>query len=461
MGQLQHVSRDSMERFFRSETAEEEGRQIVRHLVSGCSRCLELAQEVCLLSGFLTEEDLASAGFDSDPESYAAAFLRLLRQSDPGERRLAHEKLRAVGQWAELETLSPGQRLLRVRHEERFQNWGLFERLLEKAQEQVWRDPVSAVDVAHLALVVADRLAPDRYGVGRVADFRAAALAAVGNAKRLATDFDGSQAAFIEARQAFAAGTRDPLQEAHITSLEGSLLKDLGDLEGAARRLERAVEIYREAGDRHLEGRTLLKESEALGHLDPARGVELVQAALALIDPVREPRLEICARHNLIWFLNDSGKPWEALVLLETSRPLYRQFPDTWPRLSLRWVEGRIARNLGDLEDAEHTFQSLWQDLWRRELHHLLILLSIDLAEVQVARGRQAEAVRLVREVHPLLQRWGMHTEGLALWLLFQESLAAGKIRADTFRRMAEYVRRAWFRPLADREAPLPGPPES
>ena len=164
----------------------------------------------------------------------------------------------------------------------------------------------------------------------------------------------------------------------------------------------------------------------------------MVQAALALIDPVREPRLEICARHNLIWFLNDSGKPWEALALLETSRPLYRQFPDTWPRLSLRWVEGRIARNLGDLEDAAHTFQSLWQELRRRELHHFLTLLSIDLAEeVQVARGRHAEAVRLVREVHPLLQSWGMHTEGLALWLLFQESLAAGRIRDDTFRHMA------------------------
>lgn len=238
-----------------------------------------------------------------------------------------------------------------------------------------------------------------------------------------------------------------------MISLEASLLKDLGDLEGSAQRLERAVEIYREAGDRHLEGRALLKQSEALGHLDPARGVDLVQSALALIDPAREPRLEICARHNLIWFLNDSGKPWEALALLETSRPLYRQFPDTWPRLSLRWVEGRIARNLGDLEDAAHTFQSLWQELRRRELHHFLTLLSIDLAEVQIARGRHAEAVRLVREVQPLLQSWGMHTEGLALWLLFQESLAAGRIRDDTFRHMAMYVRRAWFRPLAGRES--------
>ncbi len=75
-----------------------------------------------------------------------------------------------------------------------------------------------------------------------------------------------------------------------------------------------------------------------------------------------------------------------------------------------------------------------------------------NLAEVQIARGHDAEAVYLVHQIYPLLQSWGMHTEGLALWLLFQESLAGGRIREDTFRRMAEYVRRAWFRPLGGRD---------
>src|SRR6185295_15299819 len=41
MGQLDHVSRDAMARFFRSETEEQERRRIVRHLVAGCDRCLE------------------------------------------------------------------------------------------------------------------------------------------------------------------------------------------------------------------------------------------------------------------------------------------------------------------------------------------------------------------------------------------------------------------------------------
>lgn len=452
MRKERHVARNQMEKFFRSEASRGESEEIVRHLVSGCPHCLGLAQEVGLRSGFLTEDDLADLDQLGEPQAYAEAFLHLLRETDETERRLAHEKLRAVGQWAEIEGLSSPERLWRVRNDPRLQNWGLFERLLEKFRELSWRDPAQGVDVAHLALAVAERLDPERYGTTKVFDFQAAAWATVANSKRIASDFEGAEESFQEARQRLRSGTGDVLQEASLISLEASLFKDLGKLEQAASHLERAIQIYRSVEDRHLEGRMLVQQSEALGHLDPARGIELVQGALALIDPLREPRLEICARHNLIWFLNDSGQPWEALVLLETSRPLYRQFPDTWPRLSLRWVEGRIARNLGDLEDAEHTFQSLWQDLHRRDLHHLLTLLSIDLAEVLVARGKHLEAVRLVREVHPLLRSWGMHSEGLALWLLFQETLAAGRLREDTFRRMTEYLRRAWFRPLAKRD---------
>jgi len=114
------------------------------------------------------------------------------------------------------------------------------------------------------------------------------------------------------------------------------------------------------------------------------------------------------------------------------------------------WKDASPGRSAISIRPARTLLQrpadALRQKIWR------ISRRSIDLAEVQAARGRQAEAVRLVREVQPLLQSWGMHTEGLALWLLFQESLAAGRIRDDTFRRMAEYVRRAWFRPLAERD---------
>lgn len=66
-------------------------------------------------------------------------------------------------------------------------------------------------------------------GDERINDFRAGALAALGNAKRLASDFSGAGEAFREARSALQEGTGDPLEEARLISLEASLLNDLGE----------------------------------------------------------------------------------------------------------------------------------------------------------------------------------------------------------------------------------------
>lgn len=448
-----HASREQMERFFRLELPGEEAQEIVRHLVSRCAQCVSLAEEVGRISGFLRADEEPENGYTADPESYTEAFLRVLGQTDDEERRLAHERLRAIGQWSELEELSPAQRLLRVRNEERFHNWGLFERLLDRYRELCWQDPVAAVDVSHLALAVVETFDPQQYGgAARISDLRTSALAAVGNAKRLASDLDGAARAFEEAWEALSLGTGDPLEEANLIGLQASLLRSLGEPEKATELLEKVIGIYQKAGDLHLVGRTLLKQSDAIGSVDPLRGVELAQNALALIDPVREPRLEVCARHNVIWFLTHAGKYWEALAMLETSRPLYQQFPDTWPRLSLRWVEGRIARGLGDLEEAEHTFERLREEMKRRDLIYSLTLLCLDLAEVHVARGKLEQATEVDRDHFPLLRSWGLHTEGLALWMLLRDSLAARTIQEGLFRQMGEYLHRAWLKPLEGRE---------
>jgi tetratricopeptide (TPR) repeat protein len=151
-------------------------------------------------------------------------------------------------------------------------------------------------------------------------------------------------------------------------------------------------------------------------------------------------------------FLNDAGKPQEALALLEETRPLYAQLKDPWTRTRLHWLEGKIARGLGDLAEAEETFKRLWYDLQEPASAHELTLVSIDLAEVYVERGKHEEAVELIEEFVPLLEGWGMHAEGLAMWLLMQKAVQEHRAEAALFRRMAEYLNRAWFVPLEGRE---------
>ncbi|HEV2852551.1 MAG TPA: tetratricopeptide repeat protein [Thermoanaerobaculia bacterium] len=449
----EHVSREVMQRFFRSELSRRDTHEVVRHLMRQCPTCLEVAVEVGAEEGYVYQEgDFQNALFPEDPERYDDVFQRLLGSVDEVRLDLARERLRGIGLWHVLEKYDQERRLAMIRQDPRMHTWGLYDRLLEQCRVLGFRAPASAAQVAELALTVVEILDPVRHGAARIADFRAGALAALGNAKRLASDFEGARRALRLAREELSRGTGDPLEEAHVLSLQASWHKDLGEFEEALEILDRAIAIYREINDSHMEGRALLKKADIFGYFQPERAIELAQEGLALIDPLREPRLEWCARHNLAYSLTDAGRPQEALVMLELSRPLYEQFQDPWTRVRLHWLEGKIARSLGDLAEAEEIFKRLWYDLQEPSQAHELTLVSLELAEVYVARGKHEEAAELVEEFLPLLRDWGMHAEGLALWLLMHQAVEERRAEAVLFRQMAEYLNRAWFRPLEKRD---------
>lgn len=444
-----HLSRDLVQRFFRSELSGRDNRTVLHHLIRHCDECLAVAIEVGAEEGYIYQDgDFRSALFPEGAERYHEAFLRALGSVDDEHMELARERLRGIGLWHALEKHDQVRRLELIRVDPRMHTWGLYDRLLEQSREMGFRAPGYAAEIAELALAVVDTLDLDSHGAARIADLRAGAWGVLGNARRRASDFAGAEKAFRQAQDELVRGTGEPSEQAHLLSFQASLHKDLGDFERAVEILDRVIALYQDLQDSHLQGRALLKQADTIGYTNPERAIELVQDGLALIDPQREPRLEWCGRHTLTLFLNDAGRPREALTLLEISRPLYEQFQDPWTRIRLHWLEGKIARSLGDLAEAEETFKRLWYDLQSSTYAFELTLLSIDLAEVYVAREKHEEALDLIEEFGPMLQEWGMHTEGLAMWLLLQTAVQERRARSEAFRRMAEYLNRAWFRPL-------------
>ena len=442
-----------MQRFFRYELSRRDTREVVRHLVWQCETCLAVAIEAGAEEGYVYEDGDFQNALVSAWAERPGDLLGLLGSVDEAEIELARERLRGIGLWHTLEKQPQSHRLEMIRRDRRMQTWGLYDRLLETCRELGFQAPGRAVEVAQLALAVVETLDPAEHGAARLADFRACALAALGNAKRLASDFEGGGERLPERPRGAGAGDGRSAARGPPARAPGELAQDLGAFERALALLDLAAAIYRELHDPHLEGRTLLKQADAVGYVQPEKAIELAQQGLALVDALREPRLEWCARHTLALALNDAGRPREALAMLEASRPLYAQFKDPWTRIRLRWLEGKIARSLGDLAEAEETFRRLWYDLQEPAYLHELTLLSIDLAEVCVARGKHEEALELVEELGPVLEEWGMHAEGRAMWLLMQRAVHERRAGAALFRGMAEYVSRAWFRPLEGREA--------
>lgn len=420
-----HISGDLFERFLRLETSEEDSRQIVRHLLTGCPQCSEMAVVITArISLFASRRTRGRAGWE---QACQEIFGRSAAFASSEEKRLALERLWGWAQWAELEPLHPQVRFARVKSEARFHTFGLYDRLLEASRGYHRTDLAEAADVVRLAILVAVRLDP-AIGAKRIADLRAAAWAALGTTQRIAEDFEGSRRAFNEAwRILEEEGSGKPVDRAALISREASYLKDIGKFEVAETALEEALEIYRKAGDAHQQGRVLLQMGEIIGHVLPERGISHIQKALVLIDRTREPRLELCAQHALAGFLSDSGRPEEALALLDRARPLYRQFGDELIQLRLNWVEGKITLRLGELAGAEHIFSLLRDEFRARDLYQESVLVTIDLAQVLVQRGARLRAAQLAAECYSILKNWSLQRDALAAWLVFQEALSHGR----------------------------------
>jgi hypothetical protein len=244
------ISPARLERLLDSELSRQDTRDVVRRMLAGSERT-SLAQH-----RKPTRPDAETLRYD---EAFRKTEIRLTEAHD----RVKRERHLAGLQWGSLEGHPPARRLVMVRNDERLHHWGLYDLLLDRSRQTLETDPSAAVTLAELALAVAERLDPEIYGVERIGDFKTAALAALGDARRVAGDFAGSRLAFSQARMHLEMGTGDILEEAGLLGGLVNLLCDLGELGKAARSLERASALYRRMGDDHLNGVTVIPPQEA------------------------------------------------------------------------------------------------------------------------------------------------------------------------------------------------------
>jgi tetratricopeptide (TPR) repeat protein len=256
------------ERFLRARLSREDNQNVVRRLLAGTPRRSQPDRR-----NFGADE--AAAPYD---ERYDEAFRKTERCLASASERIQRERQLAATQWATLEGHPPTRRLVMVRNDARLHHWGLFDRLLAKSREAAESDgaaAAAAVDLAELALAVAERLDPEVYGEERVCDFKTEALAVLGDARRLAGDFAGARLAFSQARIHLEMGTGDLLEEAGLLGGLVKLLCDLGEYEKAGRSLQRAGALYHRMGDHHLDGMALVqpqKEEKEAGERQGATG---------------------------------------------------------------------------------------------------------------------------------------------------------------------------------------------
>lgn len=392
----------------------------------------------------------------SPEEGYGAALERVTGRLESLSLELAREKNVAPGLYVELTEAAPEKRELLLRNSQRFHTWGLFEFLVERSFDVTIRDPEGAEAMARLALQVSDRLDLERYGGTLIEDLRARTWAHLANARRVRSDLPGAEEAFRSARSHLERGTQDALELAILLDLEASLLRDRRDFIRAADQLRRAVAIFLKTGELHRAGRSLVNLSTVhwtAGELEMA--IPVLYRAADLLDPEQEPRLLLCARHNLILYLADLGRVSEAWNLYREARQFYRQFPDAWTQNRRRWVKGKIIRGLGQLQQAESLLLAARDGFISEGIPYDTAIVSLELATLYAEQGRTADLKRLAEEMVPIFASHQIHREALAALAFLKQAAEAERASLAVISGVASFVRQAQHDPALRFEVPF------
>jgi tetratricopeptide (TPR) repeat protein len=396
---------------------------ILDHLFS-CESCRRRARE-------LRDQPSGSTGklLGWSLHAYDKALERSLPDVNAHSRLLSQERAEAPALFVELMQHPEAQRSLLLTNDPRFRTWGLFELLIERTQETAGRDALHAEEMGRLALRLSEILEPMVYDADLIEDLRGRAWIHIGNARRVRSDLSGSEEAFERADACLRQGTQDAVERAILLDAKSSLRRDQHSFDEAVKLTHRAVSIFLQHGHRHQAGRSLVKMStihHMAGRIEAA--MPLLYQALELIDAEEEPRLLLCARHNLIDNLAEMGRFLEAQKLYRDTRPLYRDFPDGWIQNRRKWVRGKIAKGLGQTRLAESLFEAARNGFLAEGIPYDTALVSLELATLYAEQSRMADLRRLVREIVPIFSSLGIHREALAALACLKQVIEAERV---------------------------------
>lgn len=368
---------------------------------------------------------------------------------------MAQERAEAPGLFVELTRYPSEQRKLVLQNSPRFHQWGVFELIVERTLETSIQSPSYAEELGLLAIQLSGYLDAGFYGNGLIEDLRARCWAYIGNARRVKSDWRAAEEAFADAYLHLKKGTKDPFERAIVFDLEASLRRGQRRFEQAFKLLRRAHSLFLQNGHRHRAGRTLVNLSVVYHYAgSPVEGIPILYQALDLIDPEQEPRLLLCARHNLIDFVSESGRFLEAQKLYRDTRSLYRSFPDAWTQNRRKWVKGKIARGLGQADQAESLFLAAREGFINEGIPYDTALVSLELATLYAEQRRTADLKRLAEEMVPIFSSLHIHREALAALAYLKQAAEAERATVDLVTGVATYLRRAQHDPTLRFSAP-------
>jgi hypothetical protein len=361
-------------------------RRVVRHLVTGCRPCLDLALKIGEGSVlFPLAEDV---DYDACLDKAEASLPQLVQA-------WSKENARKKSGVAKIRESRGGVRPLK-------DSWAGVEVILDLSFSLRYSNPTAMLELAANALRAAEKLLPQaHYPEVVLADLRGRAAAELANAERVNERFLWAQEALGRARAYAEQGTGNLLLQGRIDEIEGTLRKDERRTAASDHFLARASHAYLRLGENGLAARTLITQAVNLIYGDrPNAAVPLLRQSVDLLASGGDPQLLAVARYNLIVaFIEADDIPGASRLLIRSNlRVIFRD--DPLNLLRLRWLEARILSGRQRWDDAVTVLLKVRKEFEARGLDYVAAVVGLEQAKVLLLQGNHQEVHELAVELH-------------------------------------------------------------
>ncbi len=333
----------------------------------------------------------------------------------------ARDQFLAETIWRSLEGQEP-DRQEEILCETTVTSTAVFNLVIEKSRESGRIEPERGVRVAELALASLDALMRRSGDEKQFATLQAQGWTRLADARNLAADMPGAEQGFEEAERFLEAGGRQPAVEAETLACKASLRRDQRRFPEASELLERARASCPDS-ETDLTARILLIQASVhSAEGNPASAIPFLEQALPLVNRSRDVNLRLALYHNLVATYAEAGSYQKAVKLLPIANDLSLEYGTGYDKIRVNWLEGIIARGLGELEKAEEALVGARDAFSRMGDGFNTALVCLDLADLFSRQNRNADLVALCSSMAPLSGMLQNHREAIAALQIFQRA---------------------------------------
>ena len=360
----------------------------------------------------------------SDGGAYAPDLVNESSHQDAESAQLrgnAHDRYQAETIWNKLEGQS-SERQQAVLSETTLTSAALFNLLLERSREIGREEPALGVEVAELALSSLDAVGRRPGDAQSFACLQAQGWVRLANARSVASDTTGAEEGFTEAERFLELGGRRPDIEAEVLAYKASLRRDQRLFLEARELLDRAYDLCPRNQDDLLAKILLIQASVRFEEADPAAAIPFLEQAMPLTAQSKNMILRLAVYHNLVAAYSEANLFDKAVDLMPVAKRLSSEHGTGYNKIRFRWLEGLVARGLGELDKAEQALSESRDAFSESGDAFSTGLVCLDLAELFSRQGRYADLITLCSSMAPLSGMLQQHPEAIVALQLFQRS---------------------------------------